>query len=153
MINRTLFAICAAAACASTVADIPPTTSLMRPGQYEMTSHIEMPMQSFRMPPRKDSACVTAEDLKDWSRNLVKAPEGVTCKLTEYKQSGNQLNYLRECTNKTGGHTTFKGTVTFTPPDTYQAVVNMNGANAGANALTRGTTITINAHRTGDCSK
>jgi len=109
--------------------------------------------RGMKMPPRKDEVCITAEDLKDWSQNVVKSPEGVTCKLSQYTPSGNHLSFARECTNGKGasGTTTYKGEVTFTPPDVYQSVTSIDGSGDGSPF--RGMKINSTARRVGDCAK
>ena len=107
--------------------------------------------RAVKLPARKDVACVTADDLKDWSRNLVKTSDRVTCKLSDYKPSGNHLTFVRQCTTTSGQQTTYEGDVTFTPPDSYHAVMNFSGGAPGS--PTAGSTITINARRVGDCAK
>jgi hypothetical protein len=115
-----------------------------------MRSEIVMGGRAMKLPPRTDAACVTADDLKDWSRTIVKS-EGSTCTLTEYKPSGSKLTFVRECTGRNGARTTYRGDVTFTPPDTYRSVTTISGTSA-TNPL-NGSTITTTAKRVGDCAK
>jgi hypothetical protein len=126
-------------------------TAAMRPGQYETTVEISRAGRAMKMPLRATAVCVTAEDLKDWSRNVVKTSEGTTCKLSDYKPSGATLTFVRECTSASGTQTTYKGTVTFTPPDEYRSVVNVSGS--GEATPLAGSTMTTTAKRVGDCAK
>ena len=127
--------------------------AMMRPGRYEVTAEIAMSGRATNMPPRKDVVCITAEDLKDWSQNIVKSQEGVTCKLSQYTPRGNHLSFVRECTNGKGssGTTTYNGDVTFTPPDVYQSVTTIDGS--GDASPFRGMKINATAKRVGDCAK
>jgi hypothetical protein len=125
----------------------------MRPGQYEMTSEMAMAGRAMKMPARKEVQCITAEDLKDWSRKLVQNGQGTTCKLVEYKPAGATLTFTRVCTTAAGGQTTYRGNVTFTPPDTYRAVVSMkDDSGRSTNPLMQGSTITTTAKRVGACT-
>jgi hypothetical protein len=140
-------AMCSAAAIGAASAVIAQGATT-RPGQYETSSEMSMRGRAMKMPVRADGVCVTGEDLKDWSRTVVKAPSGVTCKLTEYKPAGTTLTFVRVCTNSSGMLTTYTGEVTFTPPDTYRSVTTISGSGTLA-----GSTITTTAKRVGDCAK
>lgn len=129
-------------------------SAVMRPGKYEATAEMALGGRAMKMPPQKVTLCITPADLKDWSRNIVKTSEGVTCKLSEYKPDGPVLTFARECTSSSGRRTTYTGEVTFRPPDSYQAVVHVNSAGGDeSNALLRNSVITTTARRVGDCMK
>ena len=126
----------------------------MRPGRYEITMQIAMPGQEMQMPPRTESLCVTAEDLKDWSRNLVKTADGTTCKLAEYKPVGTRLTFVRECTSRSGERTTYTGDVTFMPPDSYRSTLKIASAGGEkSDPFARGMTMNGTAKRVGECTK
>jgi len=138
-------------ACAAVSTILAAQAANMRPGQYEITSEMAMAGRGMKTPPRKDVTCVTAEMMRDWSSNLVKTSGGVTCKVAEYKATGNTLAFVRQCATDQGKTTTYKGDVTFAPPDTYDAVIAIAGSD-GASPL-NGATITMTAKRVGDCAK
>ena len=140
-------AICSAAAIAA-ASGVIAQSATMRPGRYETTSEMSMRGRAMKMPTRADAVCVTDEDLKDWSRTVVKSPSGVTCKLTEYKPAGPRLTFVRVCKNSSGAETTYTGEVTFSPPETYRSVTTISGPGPLG-----GSTITTTAKRVGDCAK
>jgi hypothetical protein len=146
MTSRAIVALALLAAASSLGAQ----AASMRPGRYEMTAQFAFPGRATNMAPHKDSVCVTEDDLKDWSKNLVKTGGDATCKLTDYTQKGQTLTFVRQCTAR-GKTTSYNGQVTFAPPDSYRAVVKIGGGNDSGPLA--GSTIAISATRLGACDK
>ena len=128
-------------------------TPNLRPGRYETTSEISMPGSPAKMPPRKDEACITAEDVKDLSRTLAKNSPMQKCTVSNSKVTGTALVFTKECANADGLKMQYTGDVTFTS-DAYHAVVHMRDSSGRAtNPMLKGSTITVTAKRIGDCTK
>ena len=127
----------------------------MQPGRYAVTSKMTMSGHEVQMPQRVNEICVTPEDLKDWSKKLVTGADA-TCKLLQYNMAGANLTFVRECTSRsTQTTTTYKGNMTFSPPNMYREVVNISstGGTRETNAFLGGSTINMTATRVGDCAK
>jgi Protein of unknown function (DUF3617) len=124
----------------------------LKPGKYEIASEISMAGRT--MPPRKDEACYTTDDVKDLSRTLVKDDQKRHCTVSNSKVSGTALSFTKSCTSAEGLTMTYTGDVMFTSAESYRAVVTMKDSSGRAtNPMLRGSTITTTAKRIGECAK
>jgi hypothetical protein len=116
----------------------------LRPGQYETTAEMDMP-GGFKMAPQKDTQCITPEDLKDFSKAFGDPDFAKTCKVSDYKVSGNRISFTTECREE---GLEMKGTteMTFTA-ETFAGLMTMKD-NKG-----RVTRIKTSAKRIGECAK
>lgn len=69
----------------------------LKPGRYEVSVEMEMADSPTKMPPMKDTQCITAEDLKDFSRLLVDSEERERCKVSDYRAVGNKVSFNATC--------------------------------------------------------
>ena len=113
------------------------------PGQYETTATMEMP--GMKMPPQKDQECITAADLKDFSKKLIDPDMYRGCKVSNYKVAGNKLSFNLSCKD---GDLAMTGTTEMTfAADAFTTFVRTEDDKG------RVTTIRGNAKRIGDCRK
>jgi len=129
-------------------------TPRLRPGQYEKQIELTMKGRGSR-PPRKELQCVTADDIKDFSRNLGGRPKEQNCAVSDYKQTSSAVSYTQTCTTPDGS-VTMNATITFPSDETFRAVVETSstgGRASAASPLYQGSTITVTAKRIGDCAK
>ena len=150
---RTTFALSLAGAIAMSLAAFAQTPNL-RPGKYETTSAISLPGSPTKMPRRTDEACLTADDVKDLSKRLVRNDQKGNCTLSNSKVTGTALAFTMECTVSDGLKMLYTGDVTFPSSESYHAVVTMKDTSGRAtNPMMRGSTITTTAKRIGECTK
>ena len=69
----------------------------LKPGRYEVSVEMEMANSPTKMPPMKDTQCITAEDLKDFSRLLVDSEERERCKISDYRATGSKVTFNATC--------------------------------------------------------
>ena len=69
----------------------------LKPGRYEVSVEMEMANSPTKMPPMKDTQCITAEDLKDFSKLLVDSEERERCKVSDYRAVGNTVSFNATC--------------------------------------------------------
>ena len=127
----------------------------LRPGQYETQTELAMPGRD-KTAPRKKLQCVTADSIKDFSRNLSAGPREENCTRSDYKESASAVSYTQTCAVRDGSSLTMKANITFPTDETFRAIVvtsSTGGEASAASALYRGSTITITAKRVGDCTK
>jgi hypothetical protein len=119
-------------------------TLTLRPGKYETTAEMDIP-GGMKMPPHKDTQCITPEDLKDFSKAFGDPDFAKTCKVSDYKVSGNKVTFNTDCRED---DLVMKGTteMTFTA-ETFAGFMTMKD-NKG-----RVTTIKTSAKRIGECTK
>ena len=125
---------------ALTVPAVAQTVNL-RPGKYEVTAEMHgatMPM----IAPQKDSQCITAEDLKDLSKAMMKGEEAENCKVSDYKVSGNKVTFNTTCVED-GERYTMSSEMTFAG-DSYTGLMKSNHPEFAM-------TIKTTAKRVGDC--
>ena len=113
---------------------------LMREGQWELTSTMEMPGMPMQIPPTKIKHCYSKEDVKD-AKTAVNTDKD--CKVTDLKQSGNKVTWKMKCTGEKSGE--FSGDTVF-KKDSY--VSNMKMSSEGMTMKMQ-----VNAKRLGDCPK
>jgi Tfp pilus assembly protein FimT len=150
---RATVVVAALAGLASGVA-LPAQTPILRPGQYERTTELTMTGRG-KLPPRKTTDCVSADDVNDFSRKLRTRERSEQCTTSNHKQTDTSVSYTQECTTPDGNRVTFNATVTFTA-ESYQAVVTTSstgGQAAAVSPLFAGSTMTITGKRIGDCAK
>ncbi len=105
---------------------------------------MEMANSSTKMPPMKDTKCITAEDLKDFSKLLGDSEERERCKLSDYRTVGNKVTFNATCVED---------------GDTYRMDVEMMFAGDSFTGMMKsnhkGQAMTIKtvAKRIGDCVK
>jgi len=81
----------------------------MRPGQWEMSTQMQMPNMpnmpaGFQMPVTKNTVCITADQAKD-PASAVPRQSGRgrggkdDCKMSDYKTTGNTTTFTMACTS------------------------------------------------------
>ena len=116
----------------------------LRPGSYEATMDMEMP-GGAKMPPHKATQCITADDLKDFSKAFGDPDFAKSCKVSDYKVAGSKLTFSMDCTMD---GLRMKGTteMTFTS-DTF------NGVTKTTDDKGRTMVMKTSAKRVGECAK
>jgi hypothetical protein len=115
----------------------------MRPGQWEVTMHMQMANMPMQLPEMKTTQCVTEAQLKDPASAVPTASRNSSCKVSDYKTVGNMVSWKVACTGQeamTGtGEMTFSG-------DTYTGVMKT--------MMSQGEmSIKMNGKRLGDCAQ
>jgi hypothetical protein len=124
----------------------------MRPGQWELSTQMQMPNMpnmpaGFQMPVQKTTQCITAEQAKD-PVNTVPRQTGRgrsgpdDCKMSDYKTTGSTVTFSISCPS---GKVTGTGEMTF-GDDSYTNTLKMNTAQGEMTMKTTG-------KRIGDCTK
>ena len=113
----------------------------LRPGRYESVAEFEMP-GGLKMPPQKDTQCITADDLKNFSKELTE--QMGECKVAENKITANRMTFSATCTQQQETMTV-SADVTFTG-DAYNGVIKAKGKMGEM-------TIKTTAKRLGDCTQ
>jgi hypothetical protein len=85
----------------------------LRPGQYEMTVEMNMP-GGQKMAPLKQTDCITADDLKDFTKAFQEPDFAKTCKVSGYTATGSKVTFNMDCTED-GSRMTGKTELNFTP--------------------------------------
>lgn len=117
----------------------------LRPGQYEVTA--DMDFAGTKMT-EKDSDCITAGDLKDFSnisKLFMEADEEKSCKVSDYKVSGNNVTFNSIC--ETDGLKMISTAEMTFATESFTGLMTMKD-NKG-----RTTTIKTTAKRIGECKK
>jgi hypothetical protein len=131
-----------------------PTQSPMRPGNWEITTQMQIPDVPVQMPETRITQCVTPEDLKDPAAALPNALQqgrgrgrgrgnADACKVSDYAVSGSTVTWKLTCT----GDQAMNGTAEMVfAGDSYTGMMKM-AMQEGAVA------IRLTGKRTGDCTK
>jgi len=129
-------------------------TPRLRPGQYERTIQTVIPGRP-PAPPRKTVQCITAEDVKDFTKAMHPRVPEPDCGVGDLKESAAEVRYTRICIVD-GARVTTKVTMKFPTTETFRAVVetkNTGGRSLDQSAMLQDSTITTTARRIGDCPK
>jgi len=128
----------------------------LRPGNYEFvfTSQMSLPPEmAAKLPPgyadklnqqpRTEQKCITASDLDKVSRQLHSShqQDASSCTMSDQSISGSHVKFTEHCPH---GTSVFDGTIT---SDSIDGTV-LTNTTQGAKM-----TVTIKAHRLGDCAK
>jgi hypothetical protein len=113
----------------------------LNPGQWTISSSMEMPGMNFTMPATSFSQCITAAD-------LIPRPgqENGKCRVLQQDISGDTVTWTIACESG-GGQMTSKGEVTY-HGDTFEGTVQSSGS-----SMPTPMTQTMNGKRTGSCVK
>ena len=132
----------------ATVAVIAQAT--MRPGQWEITSQMQMPNMpaGFQMPAMTMMQCITPEQAKDPASTVPRQSgrgrgNKDDCKVSDYKTSGNTVTWSMACTSP--DKMTATGEMTFAGEDSYTSTMKMVMAQGEM-------TMKMTGKRTGDCT-
>lgn len=119
----------------------------MRPGEYEMTTRMQMEGMSRDIPPTTFRHCFSKDDVKDWKKIAQENQrKNNDCEIHDMKMSGNHGSWTMTC--KSG----MKGSAEMTySADGYDMTMNMesSGGPQGPMKMKVHTT----AKRLGDCAK
>ncbi len=152
---RQRFAAVTAIVSAAVMTAVATEMPRLRPGQYERTIATVIQGRSPGVP-RKSLQCVTADDIKDFSRAMNTRSQQPGCSVVDYKQSASGVSYTQICTVADGMRVTSKATVTFPTDETFRALVETTSTGGPASdtfAMLKGSTITVTARRIGDCTR
>jgi hypothetical protein len=105
----------------------------IRPGRWEVVMHMDIGDRKLpaAMPldqPMKKIDCITREDLENFDGFL--APPDESCKVSNYRATGNEFSYLMQCDDMTMD---FKATVH--SPDSFSAVSTSHGKDPRQNMV------------------
>jgi hypothetical protein len=114
----------------------------LRAGRYEMITEMEMP--GMKMPPNKKLECITADDLKDFSKFVI-SDMGSDCKVPEVKLTSGEMTFTANCTGG-GKALTMSMKMTF-------AGTSMTGLMTATEKGKPVMTIRSSGKRVGDCTK
>jgi hypothetical protein len=115
----------------------------IKPGKYRVTATMDMP--GMKMPSQTDEECITAADLKDFSKKLIDPEMMEGCKISNYQVAGNKLTFNVHCKED---DLEMNGTTEMTfAAESFTNLVTMKD-NKG-----RVTTIKGSATRIGECTK
>lgn len=98
-----------------------------KPGKWEMTSEVELPGMSMKMPPMTHTVCITKEDLEK-PESMVPKPtqrgggERSDCKISDLKVDGSTVNWTVNCAGERPA--TGTGKITYAP-DSYTGNMDM----------------------------
>ena len=151
--RQIIIVILCATGVMSVLAAGPPPVRL-RPGQYERTTQTTIPGRP-PAPSGKTLQCITAEDLKDFSKAMNTRAVEPDCGVAVDKQSATEVRYTRICIVG-GARMTSKAIITFPTTETFRAVVETKrtgGLSSDQFAIPQASTTTMTARRIGDCSK
>ena len=129
-----------AAVCSHAAAQSP-----MRPGNWETTMEMDMPGMPMKMPPMKNTRCVTQQEIDSPNRGLPSGPQKNPndCKISDYKQSGNTVSWNVACSGQQP--MTGSGELKFNN-DAYDGVIKMM-------MNQQQMTMKMAGKRLGDCTK
>jgi uncharacterized protein DUF3617 len=118
----------------------------MRDGLWEITTQMEMPNMPMKMPPMRQTQCITKDQLKDPAQTVPSGSQPGQpndCKVSDFKMEGNKASWKIICTGRekmTGvGEITYKG-------DTYDGQMKLT-MSAGEMLMK------YSAKRLGECTK
>lgn len=137
----------AAAACVFAGSMLRAEERTIRPGEYEMTTHMQMEGMNREIPPSTFRHCYTPDDVKDWKRMARENQQkNSDCEIRDMKMSGGHGSWSMTCKSgaKGSAEVTYGG-------DGYEMTMNMEtpGGPHGPMKMKMHTT----AKRVGDCSK
>ena len=129
-----------AAVCSHAAAQSP-----MRPGNWETTMEMDMPGMPMKMPPMKNTRCVTQQEIDSPNKGLPSGPQKNPndCKISDYKQSGNTVSWNVACSGQQP--MTGSGELKFNN-DAYDGVIKMM-------MNQQQMTMKMAGKRLGDCTK
>jgi hypothetical protein len=67
----------------------------LTPGKYEVVANAEA--SDAKMPPRKRTQCITAEQVKDASKTFLDPKLTKECKVSDVKVTGNKMTFRTVC--------------------------------------------------------
>ncbi len=116
----------------------------MHPGQWEITTTIEMVGMPMQMPAVKTTQCLTRDDLipKETSGSNVQRP----CKVKNTKIDGNTVSWDMACSDK--NQTSGQGVVTY-HGDTFEGTIRMVSTLSSKKKLQM--ILHLKGKRVGDC--
>jgi Protein of unknown function (DUF3617) len=92
-----------------------------KPGEWQMTTQMEIPNMPIKMPAITVKVCLTEEDLKDPQKSVPNDPKS-DCKVGQYNVDGDTVTWTIECPkSKTKG----EGEITFTDENSYTGKMRM----------------------------
>jgi hypothetical protein len=128
----TVLGVMLVSASAGSAAQIP-----LRVGQYEVIADMDFAGTKLS---QKNTDCITADQLKDFSTAVMDADEQQSCKVSNYKVSGNKVTFNTTCEEEGLTMTS----MTF-------ATESFTGAITSKDNQSRTTTIRTTAKRVGEC--
>lgn len=123
-----------------TIPALSSAAEVMRDGQWELTSTMEMPGMPMEMPPTKIKHCFTKEDVSDPKKTIN---TDKNCKVTEFKLTSSKATWKMKCTGEQSG--TFSGETTY-KKDSYTSNMKMESEGMTIKMQVKG-------KRIGDCPK
>jgi Protein of unknown function (DUF3617) len=116
----------------------------LRPGQYEMTVELNMP-GGQKMAPIKQTDCITADDLKDFTKAFQDPDFAKTCKVSGYTATASKVTFNTDCTED-GQRMTGKTEMNFTSESFTGLTTTKDG---DGNVIT----MKMSGKRIGECPK
>lgn len=85
--------------------------SPVKPGEWSITSHMEMTGMPMQIPPTTVTICITKEDAEKAEATVPKGRGD--CKVADFKMEGNKASWTMDCTSPRGGKTHAVGQATY----------------------------------------
>jgi hypothetical protein len=118
----------------------------MRPGEYEMTTEMQMAGGRQPMPPTTFRHCFSADDVKDWNRVIRENPhKSSNCQIQDMKTTGSHASWTMTCSS--GAKATAQAERS---TDGYDITMNMEMPGQSGRNKVKVHTV---AKRLGDCAK
>ena len=111
------------------------------PGQYEITSKVEMPGMPSSIPPQTTTQCMTEQDVVP-----TKSVASQDCKVFDLVTKGNTVSWKMECSQQ-GQKIKSTGQMTYNM-DSFEGTIKTDVGSQGGNMII---TTVISGKRIGDC--
>jgi Protein of unknown function (DUF3617) len=120
----------------------------IKPGQWEITSSMEMEGMAHQMQPMSFTHCFKAGDTNPKSIVQEMHRRNQECKIEDLKENGNKVSWTMKCHSERGEDVMATGEMTYRP-DSYEGTMHMemSGGPHGTMKMTQH----IKARRLGDC--
>ena len=95
---------------------------VVKPGQWSLTTKMEMTGMPMQIPPTTVTICITKEDAENGAGTVPKGRGD--CKVSDFKLDGNKATWTMDCTSPRGGTTHATGEATYSA-ESYSGKINM----------------------------
>jgi hypothetical protein len=117
--------------------------SPQKPGEWQITTEMDMPGMPMKMPPMTTKVCLTQADIDNPERSVPKVRDDQNCKVSDYKIDGNTVSWSMKCEGKKP--LTATGEIIFAG-DSYTGSMKMKDGD-------REMSMKYSGKRTGECTK
>ncbi len=118
----------------------------MRPGEYEMTTEMQMSEGRQQIAPSTFRHCFSADDVKDWNRIVRENPhKSSNCQIQDMKMTGSHASWTMTCSSGAKGSAQAERST-----EGYDMTMTMEMPGQGGRTKLKVHTV---AKRLGDCAK